>query len=198
MTGLRIARLQGAALERAIDGVAALRIAVFRDFPYLYDGDKAYERTYLRPYLDSAQAIVVGAHDGDRLVGAATGTPMEEHAADFADAFDGSGYAPHDIFYCAESVLLPEYRGRGAGHAFFDQREAHSQTLGRRFCAFCAVIRPGTHPACPRDYRPLDPFWRKRGYRPLDGVQASFRWRDVGDDEETPKQLQFWIRELAA
>ena len=68
--------LAGDARVQALDSVAALRISVFRDWPYLYDGSLAYERDYLRTYIDSPNAILVGAFDGDRLVGASTGTPM--------------------------------------------------------------------------------------------------------------------------
>ena len=39
--------LTGVDLDSALDDVAALRIAVFRDWPYLYDGDPDYERRYL-------------------------------------------------------------------------------------------------------------------------------------------------------
>ena len=35
---VRIETLTGAALTEALDDVARLRIAVFRDWPYLYDG----------------------------------------------------------------------------------------------------------------------------------------------------------------
>ncbi|MFN6978503.1 MAG: GNAT family N-acetyltransferase, partial [Gemmobacter sp.] len=56
--------LTGAALDAAIDDVARLRIEVFRDFPYLYDGDMDYERGYAASYRDSAGAILVGAFDG--------------------------------------------------------------------------------------------------------------------------------------
>jgi hypothetical protein len=58
---------------------------------------------------------MVGAFDGVQFVGAPTGTPMEEHADDFAKAFSSSAYALGDIFYCRESVLLSKYRGRGQG-----------------------------------------------------------------------------------
>jgi len=193
---LRFRVLTGAAVDAALDDLAQLRIRVFRDWPYLYDGDLDYERRYMASYRDSAGAMLVGAFAGDRLVGAATGTPMEDHAGDFAAGFDGTGYTLSSIFYCAESVLLPDCRGRGAGHAFFDAREAHARALGRRYSAFCAVIRPDDHPMRPRDYRPLDGFWRKRGYAPLPGVVAAFSWKDVGLAESTVKQLQFWIKAL--
>ncbi len=193
---IRVEALTGAALEAALDDVARLRIRVFRAFPYLYDGDLAYERRYLEPYRSSPGAILVGAFDGAKLVGAATGTPMEDHADDFATAFAGTGLESSEIFYCAESVLLPEYRGRGIGHRFFDIREAHARDLGRAYVVFCAVVRPADHPARPADYRPLDAFWTSRGYAPLPGVVAHFAWKDLGEAAESRKPLQFWIRRL--
>lgn len=194
MIGVRC--LTGAALDAALEDVAGLRIAVFRDWPYLYDGTMEYERSYLQWYRNSGAALLVGAFDGDRLVGAATGTPMEDHANDFAAAFANTGLALTDIFYCAESVLLTEYRGFGVGHRFFDLREDHARALGRRWVAFCSVIRPADHPACPPDARSNDAFWRGRGYAPMPGVVATFHWRDIGDPFDSPKPLQFWIRPL--
>jgi GNAT superfamily N-acetyltransferase len=193
---LDIRILTGPALDAALDDVARLRIAVFRDWPYLYDGDLDYERRYLEAYRTSAGAVLVGAFDGPRLVGAATGTPMEDHAEGFAAPLAATGLPLASIFYCAESVLLPEYRGRGVGHAFFDHREAHARALGRTHAAFCAVIRPPDHPARPAAYRGLEPFWRGRGYAPLPGAVARFAWRDVGDSAETEKPLQVWLRRL--
>jgi len=193
---MRVEALTGAALDAALDDVARLRIEVFRDFPYLYDGDLDYERRYLEVYRDSARAVLVGAFDGDRLVGAATGTPLADHAEDFAAAFAGTGIDMGTVFYCAESVLLPAWRGRGIGHRFFGLREDHAGRNGFSRVAFCAVVRPADHPLRPADHAPLDPFWRKRGYAPLAGAVASFRWKDIDQAEETAKPLQFWMRNL--
>lgn len=187
--------LTGRALTNALDEVARLRIAVFREWPYLYDGDLDYERSYLAAY-QSPRAVVAVAMDDGKIIGASTGAPMRDHADDFAAAFSDRPEPLEQIFYCAESVLLPKYRGQGLGHAFFDAREDHARKLGYRYCAFCSVIRPDAHPERPADYRPLDGFWRKRGYQPLPDVVAQFSWKDCGQSEQTPKPLQFWMREL--
>jgi GNAT superfamily N-acetyltransferase len=193
---VRVELLSGDALAARLQDVARLRIEVFRAWPYLYDGDLAYESTYLQSYRDSARAIVVAAFAGDTLVGASTGAPLAEHAEDFASAFEGSGIALETVFYCAESVLLPAYRGQGVGHAFFDARESHARACGFAKSAFCSVLRPADHPMRPQDYAPLDPFWRKRGYAPLKDAIADFSWRDIGAQQESRKPLQFWIRDL--
>ncbi len=194
--GITVRALMGAELEAHLDAVAGLRIAVFRDWPYLYDGSLDYEREYLRTYRDSPGALLVGAFDGDRLVGASTSTPMEDHAAEFAVPFHDQGVALETILYGAESVLLPDFRGIGLGHRFVDLREDHARVLGRTHVAFCSVIRPDDHPLRPESYRTNDAFWRGRGYAPLPGVMARFSWKDLGDTGESEKALQFWMRAL--
>lgn len=193
---VQVRALTGAALEAALDDVARLRIAVFRDWPYLYDGTLDYERAYLQTYRDSSDALLVGAFWGDTLVGASTSTPMEDHAEEFGAPFVERGLALTDILYGAESVLLPEYRGKGIGHRFFDLREDHARSLGRHYVAFCSVQRPATHPLRPATFRTNDAFWHGRGYEPMPGVLAEFSWKDVGDDADTVKPLQFWMRQL--
>ena len=190
---LRVEALTGTALTAALPDLARLRIEVFAAFPYLYQGDAEYEAHYLRSYRDTPGAIIVAALDGGTIVGASTGMPLIQHA----DAAQISGDLDAEAtFYCAESVLLPSYRGQGLGHRFFDLREDHARALGARQSAFCAVIRPDTHPMRPAAYRPLDPFWRARGYRPAPGLTARFHWTDIGDTSETAKSLQVWTKSL--
>ena len=188
--------LTGVALDAALDAVARLRISVFREWPYLYDGHLDYERDYLNAYRNNPSAVLVGAFEGEQLIGAATGMPMLHHADEFASAFQDLNWNLADVFYCAESVLLKTYRGRGIGHKFFDLREEHARALGCRKVAFCAVQRPINHSLRPPDYRPLDAFWNKRGYTSVPNAIAHFSWKDIDVATETTKPLQFWARDL--
>ncbi len=193
---LEVRALRRAEIASRLDDLAQLRIRVFRDWPYLYAGDLEYERRYLAPYCDSDGAVVAGAFDGTDLIGAATGTPMLDHQAAFGAALDKLGIDLSRVFYCAESVLLPAYRGNGVGHAFFDVRENHALQIGMDHAAFCDVRRPADHPARTVAARSLHTFWRKRGYREVPGAIARFSWRDVGESRETEKPLQFWLKRL--
>lgn len=188
--------LRGGQIERAVADLACLRISVFRSYPYLYDGDMDYERRYLGRFAGVPRAFVVAATSEGRLVGAATACPMEDHEDGFSAPLAAAGIKPTSVYYCAESVLLPEYRGQGLGHRFFDAREAEGRALGRAYAAFASVVRPENHPERPLGYRPLDAFWYKRGYSPIPGAVAQFAWRDVGRDVETMKPLQLWMRRL--
>ncbi|MFZ2103399.1 MAG: GNAT family N-acetyltransferase [Oricola sp.] len=189
----RLARGEVAAL---FDDLARLRIAVFRDWPYLYDGDMEYERRYLETYLQAPGAFVCGAFDGERLVGAATASPLAQHKAEFAEPFSGLGLDVDDFFYFGESVLLPGYRGQGVGVRFFDEREAEARNQGFSRCIFSAVIRPSDHPMRQQDYVLLDAFWRNRGYERIEGLTTAYSWKDLGDDKETDKPMQYWMRVL--
>lgn len=194
---LSVAPVMGSALQDLLPALAHLRIEVFRDYPYLYDGTLDYEQRYICEFASSADTVVVVARDGEEIVGMATASPMQGHADAFAEPFRARGYDIDKLFYCGESVLRRTYRGRGIGHAFFDQREAHGRALGRfTHVTFCGVVRPADHPLRPANYRPLDGFWRKRGYAPLEGVRARFSWKDIDKPASDEKEMQFWIKSL--
>jgi GNAT superfamily N-acetyltransferase len=194
---VRVQRVTGAALGQYIPDLARLRLQVFREWPYLYDGDEAYERRYLQTYLRSERSTVVLALDGDRAVGASTALPLSDEADYVTAPFAARGMDLARIFYFGESVLDPAYRGQGIGVRFFEEREAHARSFGRFDTAcFCAVQRPATHPARPADYVPLDAFWLKRGFAKDEDFTTSFSWRDIGEAGETEKPMAFWFKRL--
>lgn len=188
--------LHGEAIASRLEDIARLRIAVFRDWPYLYEGDAAYEAGYLRTYVDAPRSIAVLAMAGGEVVGASTGLPMADEDDAFRVPLQQAGIDIDRVFYCGESVLLPAWRGRGIGHAFFDAREAHARALGGfAYCAFAAVDRESDDARRPPGHRDNDVFWRKRGYVRRDDIRMQLPWREC-DRGETDHTLTFWLRPM--
>lgn len=185
---MEVLKLHGPEIEACFRELAELRLRVFRDYPYLYEGTLEYEREYLSTYWRSPGSRVVLLRDGGQAVGASTCLPLADESADFLQPFpDPTGY-----FYLGESVLLPEYRGQRWGHLFFDEREARARELGGfHATCFCAVERPARP-----GHRSLEPFWKGRGYVHHPELRCMFSWKDVGSSQETEKPMSFWLRPL--
>jgi GNAT superfamily N-acetyltransferase len=188
--------LRGAAILPHLDALAQLRIQVFREWPYLYEGTVAYERSYLNAYAQCPDSVVVIAQSGERIVGASTALPLAAAAVEFRQPFVGGRYAAAEVFYFGESVLLPDYRGHGCGHRFFDERESAARAYGARYAAFCAVDRRPEDTRRPAGYRELGNFWAKRGYLRQSALQAIFSWREPDEAAERRHTLTFWIKAL--
>ncbi|SKA98367.1 hypothetical protein SAMN02745166_02739 [Prosthecobacter debontii] len=194
---LRLQNFQGQEIEPYLDALGALRITVFRDFPYLYDGNLDYERDYLKVYMECPRSMAVLAFHGDAVVGASTCMPMEDEGPEFQEPFRRNDHDLSKICYLGESILLSQYRGRGVGKKFFIEREKHAQSLGMRMTTFCAVNRPLDHSLRPANYQSLDSFWQSRGYVKQPDMQATFHWKDVNEEHESAKTLTFWTKTLA-
>ena len=191
---LRFEECRGGEITARICELGRLRITVFREYPYLYDGDEVAEMEYLRTYAAAAGSYVCLAWDGEEAVGATTCLPMLEAEKAFRTPFVDAGHDLTRICYFGESVLLPAYRGRGVGREFFRRREAEAARLGLPVTTFCAVARSAEHPARPADHRPLDTFWQALGYTRRPELQAVFPWRETGHDRETDHTLTFWTK----
>lgn len=194
----RLQTLQGAQIAAQFAPLATLRLAVFREWPYLYDGSVDEEREYLAPYIASAGGLALLAWAGDTVVGASTALPLADAHAEFQAPFRAAGEPVESILYFGESVVLPEWRGRGLGRAFFAAREAHAQALGLSECVFCAVDRAADDPRRPAGHVGNARFWAHRGYQQDPGRVCRFEWTDLGDTAPSHKALTFWRRRLPA
>ena len=187
----------GTQIEVHLDAVASLRIAVFRDWPYLYCGDREYEKKYLATYAQSPDSLFVLAFDGEQVIGASTGIPLAHETVAFQQPFLEQRIGLGNVGYFGESVLLARYRGHGLGHRFFDERERYARSLGGfTMTAFCAVERDKNDARRGDGTRSNDLFWIKRGYRCQDDMICSLDWQEVGCDEVSTHSLRFWLRPL--
>lgn len=195
---LQYKKYTGAGIAHVFEDLAQMRMTIFREFPYLYKGgDIAYELNYLQTYAESSQSMVLTVYDEGKIIGATTCVPLKDETAEVRKPFESTEYTVENIFYFGESIVLKPYRGLGLGHQFFDEREAHARSFPEyRWTCFCAINRGGNHPSQPPDYRPNDVFWNKRGYHKSPALTTFMCWTDVGQEVESEKLMEFWMREL--
>lgn len=194
---IRIESVVGNELKPYLEKIGRLRIEVFREFPYLYDGSTEYEQEYLKTYLESPDSFAVLVFDNRELVGCSTGIPLRDEDEAFQKPFLMAGIDPEKIFYCGESILRKKYRGHGIYKYFFSEREQHAKSLdGFNWITFCAVVRAVDHPLKPENYQSLEPIWSKYGYQKRPDLTTSFPWKDLHEASESEKEMVFWIKPL--
>lgn len=191
---IEVRRLAGDAVRPYLADLARLRIRVFREFPYLYDGTEGYEQDYLESYAASERSVIVIALSDGEVIGVSTGLPLSEADPAFREPFEKTGVPVESVFYLGESVLEPAFRGRGLGHRFFDEREAHAAEYGFPVTAFCAVERADDHPLKPDGYVSHDTFWSKRSYIRRPDLQARLSWKQIDAEGDVENILTFRVK----
>lgn len=184
-------RFYGTDVVRQWSDIASLRLQVFLEYPYMYEGTMAEEEAYGAVFGRSPDSLAVIAYDGEQAVGASTCMPLVWQQEAFQKPLRDFGMRPEEYFYFAESVLLKPYRGQGMGHRFFHERESQARQCGFRHVCFCAIEREGPMPPT---YRPLNEFWMSRGYVRQPELRTTYTWKDVGASEPTPKTMVYWTK----
>lgn len=188
--------LTGTAIADLLEDLATLRLEIFREYPYLYQGRRVDELEYLGNYVEAPDACVIPAYDGTAVVGAATGMPLIHEDPQLPEAFSGSSFPLNQLYYVGELLFYPAYRGQGLGRMLLARLESHVRSLGSFRSLTCATVeRPDDHPLRPRHYIPITRFLARTGFDRLPGVTTNFVWRET-DGVKRDHPMQFWIKKL--
>lgn len=193
---VKIMRLKGKDIVPYIPDLAKLRISVFRDYPYLYEGDLDYEYHYLETYIKCPESVIILALDENNVIGASSALPLAFEVGEFQKPFLEHHIDINHVFYFGESVLQPRYRGHNIYRHFFSEREAAAAEYGAKIVAFAAVEREENDIRKPKGYTPLNSVWEHFGYKKHPELCAYFNWKEIGETEEIPKPLIFWLKNL--
>lgn len=196
MTNLKISRLKGNEILPYINDLAELRMSVFREYPYLYEGNIEYEIKYLSTYTQCKDSVMIVVSDLSKIIGASTAIPLKFETIEFQKPFLDLEMDVNDIFYFGESVLEKSHRGQGIYRYFFHEREQAAKSYGCKLAAFCAVERAENDKRRPPDYESLDNIWKHFGYEKHPEIATTFNWKEVGETEESPKPMTFWLKKL--
>ena len=185
-----------------IDALAKLRIQIFREYPYIYDGDMAYEQHYLNKFVSAKDSFIAVLFESEKqqnpqkdnkVIGALTGLPLSLEDTHLKKPWRDGQQKIENIYYFSEILLLPEYRGKGLGRKLFEQGEAWvADKKSFAYFTLATVIRPNDHQLRPTGYQSLDPFWQRLGYQPRYDLIATIPWQDLNEAQESHKPMLFW------
>jgi GNAT superfamily N-acetyltransferase len=188
--------LTGDTIADHLNDMATLRLDIFQEYPYLYEGRREDELNYLSTYVDAPDASTILAYDDSAIIGAATGMPLIHEDAQMRDAFTGTTLPLNEIYYVGELLFRPAYRNCGLGQKLLGRLQSHIRSLGSYRTLTCATVeRPDDHPLRPFDYIPITRFLARTGFARLSGVTNHFRWRET-DGVRRDHCMQFWSKDL--
>jgi len=188
--------LIGEQINKHIDEFAHLRINIFKNYPYLYDGNINYEKEYLKVYLQSQNSVLIGAFYNNELVGGATAILLQDSYPEVQQLFLAQNYNINNMVYFGESVLLDRFQNSGIGHKFFINRELFALSYKNvSYTTFCYVNRKNDN-LKPNTYNEhkLHNLWNTHRYIEDNSLTTYFAWQDIGDSIETQKPMQFMLK----
>lgn len=131
MKSIAIETLKGKQLVSHLSELAKLRLTVFREYPYLYEGNLDFERHYLSLFANSEDAFLAIAKEGNKVIAAISGFPLDCAQKEIRNAFTHYPMSTKEIFALCEIVVLKEYRSQKIGTLLY--REFENQLSSSRY-----------------------------------------------------------------
>lgn len=195
-----MARAQETMSERFQD-IAHMRLTLFKEFPYLYEGDEEGEREYLESYFNADTACLILLYDQGEIVGFSSGVGLHEEMPDIQKPFARHGLNTQDYYYVGEVMLKAPYQKKGLTKIFQEHHNWHIQNLKARGegnfskLTLMTVVRPDDHPLYPEGYEPIDGILNHFGFQKSDTLFVHLPWSQVDQEEVVDHTLNIWIKE---
>lgn len=194
--GISLQAFTGEEAKKYLKQIANIRITMFKEFPYLYEGSLEDEEEYLNIYFSSINSIVLLVLDGDEVVGFSNSIPLNEEMEEIKTPFITNDIDIKKYLYIGELMIKEKYRNKNLSNIIAKSHEEHARENNYTNMVFMTVIRPDNHPLKPKNYRPLEPLWKSLGYKPLERMKINFTWKQVDGDIPQENQLGIWSKEL--
>ena len=184
-----------------IDTISKLRVDVFKEYPYLYEGELCYEKNYMLGYTTDKQAMIAIARVDGKLAGVSTGIPLISNSEIVVDAkkvFLQEKIEIGDYYYYGEVIVLPEYRGRGLTTKLYAAQNELIKSWGFKHVCILTVVREIDHPLKPVDYKSPEKMWEHLGFF-RNKLITDYHWPTIQADKsvkDIKNTLEFWTKQL--
>lgn len=163
--------------------IGALRIEIFREWPYLYEGEIEEASTYLKDYIKDESGRLITLENEGEILGMVTGI-----AVAFYDAHLLAETSPR-YYYWGDFILKKAYRGHQLGQQLFDAAREVFKTLDFDTLLMAMIKRDAFDPRRPKEARDMREFAKKVGFK-SNGVSLFYKWREIGEEIPVEHELE--------
>jgi len=184
-----------------IEYVSHLRINIFKEYPYLYQGDLEYEKKYVADYTLHNQAMIAIAKIDGLIAGISTGIPVisdSKIAQDVKEIFTKQKTEAEKYYYYGEIMILPEFRGKGLATKLYSAQDKIIKEWGFEHACILTVIRENDHPLKPKCYNSPNSLWKHLGFFQT-GYKTNLHWQTIqsdGNSNDASNTLELWSKKI--
>ena len=181
--------------------VSDMRITYFREFPYMYKGNLEYEKEYISELTSHKKSMIVTASINSKIVGISTALPLTSDAdilKEVYNLFEKKSYAPKEIYYYGEVIVLPSYRRKGIANQLYHLHEQQALKWKYKYACLAVVVRDKDDPRKPNQYLSTDIIWPKLGFK-KENIYFNYHWPTVlsdGQVKDVQNTMVFWTKKI--
>jgi len=196
MGAIRVETFQGEEIAPYTNEIVQLCNKIYREYPYLYNGEDAGYESYLESYSQSKEAIICLAFADEKAVGIAAGIPMSQRRNRYDQTLLEHGYDPDALFYLGEFGLKPEYQGRGIEEVMYQSIEDFARK-NRNLTTICFWEIANSLDLSQRHsgYLPKEDFWKKLGFIRHPELNFVIFWTNINESQDSPHSAVYWLKE---
>lgn len=182
--------LRGQEIESRMPEIIELCDTIYRQYPYLYNGDNEGYADYIKSYSNCPNSVVVLTFSNNQAIGIATGMPMEDTREYYLLPFRNHQIDISSFFYLGEFGFKPESHHSGIAfemYQLFEETVKEQQKYST--IAFWEILNP-------MKCEELHEAYRTAGFLYHPELNFELWWQNIGDSIESPHQCQYWLKSL--
>ena len=194
--GIRIETYRASEIQPHIKDIVNICNHIYREYPYLYNGEHAGYQSYLESYSQRDHSIICCAYDGSKVIGFAAGIPMVETKDLYKETLLENGYRLENLFYLGEFGLEPQYRWQGIEEALYDKIESHARRKGFETICLWELDDSAHTQYRPQEYIPKDELLNKLGFVSKPYLNFQIFWTNIDELQESAHLAVYWTKTL--
>lgn len=184
-----------------LDKISEFRIKEFKEFPYLYEGNEEYEKSYIKGFIEGQNSVLGIVEIDSNIIGVATAMPLRCEAEIVKDVeleFHKMGFKIDEFFYIGEVIVKKGYRGNKISSRLLETVEKYFLNLGFKYACLSTVERDIEDSRRPKNYSDIDKLCLYNGYTKTK-IYSDYSWPMKSDDgsiREVVNEMVYWIKKL--